>query len=156
MDCKPKQYTVSTRRILSLIMMSGVSSAGRYLDKSVGGSLASTLLGKPHRQVRAVMSRVGKVLPILLALCLLSVGSLAVGQAVAHDFYHHNHSAHDQHAAHGTILCSWLCAAGQGWEVTSAPQSGEGVPSSRLESQSEIHSPLVHSIAISSRGPPII
>jgi hypothetical protein len=85
----------------------------------------------------------------------LAVGSLAVGQAVAHDLHHHNRNAHDQHAAHGTILCSWLCAAGQGWEVVSAPQSGEEVPSSRLESLSEVCSPLVCPIAISSRSPPI-
>lgn len=49
-----------------------------------------------------------KVLSILLVLCVLSVGGLAQAQSVEHAGHH----AHHQAATHGTVLCSWMCAAG--------------------------------------------
>jgi hypothetical protein len=41
-------------------------------------------------------------------LCVLSVGGLAQAQSVEHAGHHAQHQA----ATHGTLLCSWLCAAG--------------------------------------------
>ncbi|HEX5645705.1 MAG TPA: hypothetical protein VFX56_01935 [Nitrospira sp.] len=52
--------------------------------------------------------RILKVLSILLVLCVLSVGGLAQAQSVEHAGHH----AHHQAATHGTVLCSWMCAAG--------------------------------------------
>ena len=49
-----------------------------------------------------------KFVSILLVLCVLSVGGLAQAQAVEHAGHH----AHHQAATHGTVLCSWMCAAG--------------------------------------------
>jgi hypothetical protein len=49
-----------------------------------------------------------KILSILLVLCVLSVGGLAQAQAVEHAGHHAQHQA----ATHGTLLCSWMCAAG--------------------------------------------
>jgi hypothetical protein len=49
-----------------------------------------------------------KCLSILLVLCVLSVGGLAQAQAAEHAGHH----AHHQAATHGTLLCSWMCAAG--------------------------------------------
>jgi len=49
-----------------------------------------------------------KFLSILLVLCVLSVGGLAQAQSVEHAGHHAQHQA----ATHGTLLCSWLCAAG--------------------------------------------
>ncbi|MBH0190798.1 MAG: hypothetical protein HP492_03310 [Nitrospira sp.] len=49
-----------------------------------------------------------KSLSILLVLCVLSVGGLAQAQSVEHAGHH----AHHQAATHGTLLCSWMCAAG--------------------------------------------
>jgi hypothetical protein len=49
-----------------------------------------------------------KVFAILLVLCVLSVGGLAQAQSVEHAGHH----AHHQAATHGTVLCSWMCAAG--------------------------------------------
>jgi len=49
-----------------------------------------------------------KFAAILLVLCILSVGGLAQAQAVEHAGHH----AHHQAATHGTVLCSWMCAAG--------------------------------------------
>lgn len=49
-----------------------------------------------------------KFVSILLVLCVLSVGALAQAQSVEHAGHHAQHQA----ATHGTVLCSWMCAAG--------------------------------------------
>ena len=49
-----------------------------------------------------------KFVSILLVVCVLSVGGLAQAQSVEHAGHH----AHHQAATHGTVLCSWMCAAG--------------------------------------------
>jgi hypothetical protein len=49
-----------------------------------------------------------KCLSILLVLCVLSVGGLAQAKSVEHAGHHAQHQA----ATHGTLLCSWMCAAG--------------------------------------------
>ncbi len=50
-----------------------------------------------------------KFVSILLVFCVLSVGGLAQAQLVEHAGHH----AHHQAATHGTVLCSWMCAAGE-------------------------------------------
>lgn len=49
-----------------------------------------------------------KYVSILLVFSVLSVGGLAQAQSVEHAGHH----AHHQAATHGTVLCSWICAAG--------------------------------------------
>ena len=49
-----------------------------------------------------------KFLSLILILCVLSVGGLAQAQSVEHAGHHAQHQA----ATHGTLLCSWMCAAG--------------------------------------------
>jgi hypothetical protein len=49
-----------------------------------------------------------KFLSIIVVLCVLSVGGLAQAQSVEHAGHHAQHKA----ATHGTLLCSWMCAAG--------------------------------------------
>ncbi|RPH76941.1 MAG: hypothetical protein EHM80_13565 [Nitrospiraceae bacterium] len=49
-----------------------------------------------------------RFLSILVMLCVLSVGGLAQAQSVEHAGHHTHHQA----ATHGTLLCSWMCAAG--------------------------------------------
>jgi len=49
-----------------------------------------------------------KFLSIFVVLCVLAVGGLAQAQSVEHAGHH----AHHQAATHGTVLCSWMCAAG--------------------------------------------
>lgn len=44
-----------------------------------------------------------------LTVCLLLLGGVASAQAVEHAGHH----AHHQAATHATVLCSWMCAAGQ-------------------------------------------
>lgn len=45
---------------------------------------------------------------ISLVLCILAVGGLAQAQSAEHSGHHAQHQA----ATHGTVLCSWMCAAG--------------------------------------------
>ncbi|MBX3333189.1 MAG: hypothetical protein KF876_03645 [Nitrospira sp.] len=49
-----------------------------------------------------------KFLTIFLVVCILLVGGLAQVQAAEHAGHHAKHQA----ATHGTLLCSWMCAAG--------------------------------------------
>ena len=49
-----------------------------------------------------------KFLSIALVLCILAIGGLAQVQAAEHAGHHAQHQA----ATHGTLLCSWMCAAG--------------------------------------------
>ena len=59
--------------------------------------------------MRSSMSHtVRKFLSISLVLCVLAIGGLAQAQAAEHAGHHAQH----QTATHGTVLCSWMCAAG--------------------------------------------
>ena len=49
-----------------------------------------------------------KFLSVGLVLCVLAVGGLAQAQSAEHAGHHAQHQA----ATHGTLLCSWMCAAG--------------------------------------------
>ena len=49
-----------------------------------------------------------KSLSMALVLCILAVGGLAQAQSAEHAGHHAQHKA----ATHGTLLCSWMCAAG--------------------------------------------
>jgi len=49
-----------------------------------------------------------RALAALLVLCILVVGGFASAQSITHEPQH----AHHQKATHGTVLCSWTCAAG--------------------------------------------
>ena len=47
-----------------------------------------------------------------LVACLLLLSGLVYAQTVEHSVHH----AHHQAATHASVLCSWMCAAGQGLE----------------------------------------
>ncbi len=47
-----------------------------------------------------------------LSLCLLLLSGLVYVQAMEHAAHH----AHHQAATHASVLCSWMCAAGQSLE----------------------------------------
>ncbi|WP_447977999.1 hypothetical protein [Candidatus Nitrospira bockiana] len=49
----------------------------------------------------------------MLAMCLLVLSGILYPQTVAHAAHH----AHHQTATHGTVLCTWMCAAGQSVET---------------------------------------
>jgi hypothetical protein len=50
-----------------------------------------------------------RVLATTLVLCLLVLSGLVYAQSVPHATHH----AHHKPATHATVLCSWMCAAGQ-------------------------------------------
>lgn len=45
----------------------------------------------------------------VLVLTLLAVSGIASAQSIAHESAH----SHHQKATHSSVLCSWMCAAGQ-------------------------------------------
>jgi hypothetical protein len=49
-----------------------------------------------------------KFLSIFIVLCVLAIGGIAQAQSAEHAGHHAQHQA----ATHGTVLCSWMCAAG--------------------------------------------
>ena len=64
---------------------------------------------QPYREAQSSMSHtVRKFLSIFLVLGVLAIGGLAQAQAAEHAGHHAQHQA----ATHGTVLCSWMCAAG--------------------------------------------
>jgi hypothetical protein len=89
-------------------------------------------------------------LALLLVLCLLAIGGLASAQSVSHESHH----THHHKATHGTVLCTWMCAAGQVLDTVTPPILVERAPISLVdawtlsERSSAFSSPLV------SRGPP--
>ncbi|HSA61903.1 MAG TPA: hypothetical protein VLE03_06655 [Nitrospiraceae bacterium] len=94
--------------------------------------------------------RTSRALAVLLVLCILVVGGLASAQSITHESHH----AHHQKATHSTVLCSWMCAAGQVLDSSAAPRLGAYSPVALVEqlpSQSIPHSVLDSS---TSRGPP--
>ena len=92
-----------------------------------------------------------KFVSILLVLCVLSVGGLAQAQLVEHAGHH----AHHQAATHGTVLCSWMCAAGQAGEAATLLVPLEVIPHEFVEITSVDKVPTICSIILASRGPPV-
>jgi len=91
-----------------------------------------------------------KFLSILLVLCVLSVGGLAQAQSVEHAGHHAQHEA----ATHGTLLCSWMCAAGAVLDTAVVTFQAELSPIA-LVTFSHSAQPSVEACRISpSRAPP--
>src|SRR5207249_2895553 len=65
-----------------------------------------------------------RFLACLLVISLLVIGGFASAQALTHESQH----AHHQKATHGTVLCSWMCAAGQVLDTSAAPYLIEHSP----------------------------
>src|SRR5262245_4999160 len=86
----------------------------------------------------------------LLVLCVLVVGGLASAQALTHQSPH----AHHPQATHSTILCSWMCSAGQVLDTTSAPYLVEQSPVAQVEEPAFQSVPYVTLASATSRGPP--
>ena len=119
------------------------------LDAFTSGSVPSP--HGSHFVAYAMTSRVIKQsVAVLLVLSLLAVGGLASAQSISHESHH----AHHHKAAHGTVLCTWMCAAGQVLDTVTGPALVERTPISHIElyalpaPSSNFSSPLV------SRGPP--
>jgi len=93
-----------------------------------------------------------RALAILLVLCMLAVGGLASAQSITHGSHH----AHHQKATHGTVLCSWMCAAGQVLDGTATPFLIEQSPVSLNDFDAYQALLVVTLDSATSRGPPLL
>ena len=103
--------------------------------------------------LKSVMRRIvpHRFLACALVLSMIVVGGLASAQSLSHETQH----AHHQKATHGTVLCSWMCAAGQVLDATGGPNIVERAPIAWVEvSAPEFVKPVSLS-TLPSRGPPI-
>jgi hypothetical protein len=89
-------------------------------------------------------------LAVVLVLCLLVIGGLGSAQAISHESHH----AHHQKSTHATVLCAWMCAAGQVLDAVAAPDLIERSPVSRVEFSTPPDFSSSFSSLLSSRGPP--
>jgi len=90
-------------------------------------------------------------LALLLVLCLLAVGGLASAQSISHESHH----AHHHKAAHATVLCNWMCAAGQAGEATTVLVPSDVSPYEFVELRFEADLQNTFSSPVSTRGPPL-
>lgn len=91
-----------------------------------------------------------QALAALLVLCILVVGGVASAQSIAHESHH----AHHQKATHGTVLCSWMCAAGQVLDGNATPYLIEQPPIIVSENAAFRFIPHIALDSAASRGPP--
>jgi hypothetical protein len=85
-----------------------------------------------------------------VAVCLLLLSGLAYPQTVVHAGHHAHHTA----KTHASVLCSWMCAAGQVFEGTAVVLQSDRGPVSfvaLIVLQEPVNA--VHN-TVSSRGPP--
>jgi hypothetical protein len=87
----------------------------------------------------------------VLVICVLLVGGLASAQSVTHDAHH----AHHEKSTHSTVLCSWMCAAGQVLEGATAPPFIERAPVAFSDKANVPFTPQLPLAASTSRGPPL-
>lgn len=121
--------------------------AGSWLDRSLRHPVAFgeiTLDRLPMNRTTL------KFLSILLILCVISIGGLAQAQSVEHAGHHAQHQA----ATHGTLLCSWMCAAGVVLDTAVVTFQAELSPIDLIE-PSHFVQPSIETCRIShSRAPP--
>lgn len=91
-----------------------------------------------------------KVLSILLILCVLVVGGLAQAQSAEHSGHHAQH----QSATHGTVVCSWMCAAGTVLDSDVVVIQAERSPVARISISHSSEVVSEPSRILSSRAPP--
>lgn len=93
---------------------------------------------------------VSRSIAVGLSLCLLLLSGLVYVQAMEHAAHH----AHHQAATHASVLCSWMCAAGQSLECAAVVFQADLSPLALadLPVAQEPHSAVRLSSA--SRGPP--
>jgi hypothetical protein len=93
-----------------------------------------------------------QILILPLVACLFLVPALASPEMVAHEAQH----AHHKPAVHSSALCSWLCGAGQGFELTGSVFVPTIDLLATLDIESADQADDAVSILFFSRGPPAI
>jgi hypothetical protein len=91
-----------------------------------------------------------RMLALALAAALLWVGAILAAQMAGHLAHH----GHHQSAAHATVLCSWMCAAGQGVETAAVLFEGfEAAVPALVTSNTPV--PAAPALILPSRAPPV-
>lgn len=108
--------------------------------------LSSRLIGQPDRS--SGFSR--RVIAFGLVVALVGLAAVLYPATVPHLMHHTQH----QTGTHGTALCSWLCAAGQGVEGVAAPVAHQYDPVDRLELLVALNPDQPSLLSVSSRAPP--
>lgn len=94
--------------------------------------------------------RILRSVAVGVTVCLLLLSGLAYPQTVAHAGHHAHHTA----KTHASVLCSWMCAAGQVFEGTTAVLQSDRSPIG-IASQVAVQEPVSHVLSTAfSRGPP--
>jgi hypothetical protein len=91
-----------------------------------------------------------RILAVSLAFCLLTLSAAVYPQVAAHTAHH----AHHQAASHGTVLCTWICAAGQAVDVMAVVIDRGGTPTATLADAPHRLILELPSATYSPRGPP--
>ena len=91
-----------------------------------------------------------QILVLPLVACLLLVPALGSSAMVAHESQHAHHKA----ATHSSALCSWLCGAGQGFDLTDSVFAPTIVFLETLDIKSADQTNEAVSVFSLSRGPP--
>ena len=97
-------------------------------------------------------ARCRSILALLLVVSIVIVGGLASAQAITHESHH----AHHQKATHGTVLCSWMCAAGQAVDGIAAPLLVAQYPVAPSQHITALFFPQVALDSVATRGPPFL
>ena len=92
-----------------------------------------------------------QVLASLLVFSILVGSGFVSARSIAHETQHAQH----QKATHGTVLCSWMCAAGQVLEGIGTPALIERSPVASSDLSIFRFIPQVTSETTPSRGPPL-
>lgn len=91
-----------------------------------------------------------KSVAVGLALCLLLLSGLAYPQTVAHAGQHAHHTA----KTHASVICSWMCAAGQVFEAATVVIQSDRNPVGVTSLLAVSEPTSIDHRAASSRGPP--
>ncbi|MBI4000680.1 MAG: hypothetical protein HY348_02715 [Nitrospira defluvii] len=87
---------------------------------------------------------------VVLTLCLVALQGLVYPQVMEHASQHAHHGA----GVHSTVLCSWMCAAGQDLDTASVLFQVGDPPNGVADHVVFESLPLESSTARTSRGPP--
>lgn len=93
-----------------------------------------------------------KIAVALVVICFLG----AAGLASTHSLVHESPHAHHQQGTHGTVLCSWMCTAGQVLDVVAVPVLVELTPIQHVDLESFSSLPFVALKTATFRGPSLL
>jgi hypothetical protein len=92
------------------------------------------------------------ILALGLVTCLLVIGGVFANQSAAHSLHHGHHKA----TTHASVICTWMCAAGQVVEVANPTVEVSTFLVSRLQDSPSFLICTVSPLFIFERGPPSI